>query len=277
MTELVKDPKQILRDLFAPQLDFKSDNKMEEFIRTFCELYRIELFKDGLDLIVTKIQEKDLRFEVNIIKGWTTMDGCYLTEQRKVFNKILGTFSKEIKKKILLHRLSHNVLAHEMAHALEFESGLNLGEEFRKAIGFDMKDREPPIITLQAKSQSLMIEALKAYPPEQFLSELFARYFELLSLSRDVCAVGNFATEDVMGFYANTTKFLADIFNPQIKSKIDPKIAAATVEIVRQVKFAKEEPKFQEKFDSFQKKSTTWSKTVKSIAFWQESWQNYQK
>ena len=265
---------QILREIFAPQLEFKTDDKSEKFLETFCELYRIELFKDGLDLILTKLQEKDLRFEVNIINGWNTRLGCYLTEQSKVFNKILGTFSKVVKKKIILHDLSHYVLAHEMAHALEFESGLNLGEEFRKAIGLDMKDRQPSIITLKAQSQSLMVDALKAYPPEQFLSELFARYFELLSVSRNVCATGNFATEDVMASYAHTTNLIENAFNPQIKPQIDSEIAKMTNEIVKRVKTTESAKTFQ---GDFQKRTAPWSKGVKSNSSWQESWQKYQK
>ena len=124
-----------------------------------------------------------------------------------------------------------------------------------------------------------MIEALKSYPPQQFLSELFARYFELLSISRNVCASGDFATSDVMGFFENTTNFIEKIFNPQIKAKIDPEIATMTSEIVRQVKLSQPQEKFQEKVESFHKKSAinTWSKNVKSNAAWQEGWQKHQE
>ena len=73
-----------------------------------------------------------------------------------------------------------------MAHALEFESGLNFGDDFRKAIGLDMKDRQAQSLTLRSEIQRLMVDALKSYPAYQFLSELFARYFELLSLSRNI-------------------------------------------------------------------------------------------
>ena len=266
-----------LKQIFANQLQFEGVRDDDKFIKLFYDLYRIELFKDGLDLIITKLKEKDLHFEVKIIKGWDTNVGCYLTEQTKVFNKILGTFSSSIKKKIILRNLAYNVLAHEMAHALEFESGINLGEEFRKAIALDMKDRQPSSFTLKAEIKRLMVDALKSYPPNQFLSELFARYFELLSISRNVCAKGDFSTADVMNFFENTTNFVTKIFNQQIRAKIDKEISSQTLEIANQVKLLQGEEKFQEKVESFQKKSgNSWSKAVKSNSQWQDGWKKYQ-
>jgi len=264
--------------VIIPQLEFEGHDTSEKFQKMFCDLYRIELFKDGLDLILTKLQEKQLRFEVKVIKGWDTNVGCFLTEQKSFYDKTLGKFLRKSAPKIILRQLSYNVLAHEMAHALEFESGIDLGEEFRKAIGFDMKDRDPQILTLKGEIKRLMVDALKTYPPHQFLSELFARYFELLSISRNVCANGSFATSDVMGFFANTTNFIEKIFNPQIKGKIDPKIASLTSEIVKQVKLAGPQQKFQENVESVQKKSAgSWSKSVKSNANWQAGWKKYEE
>ncbi len=268
----------LLKNIFAPHLDFEGVAEPEKFLKTFCNLYRIELFKDGLDLILTKVQEKDLKFEVKITKGWDTNVGCYLTEQSKVFNKVFGTFSKVVKKKIILRQLTCNLIAHEMAHALEFESEINLGEEFRQAIGFDMKNREPQNVALKGEIKRLMVDALKTYPQHQFISELFARYFELLSISRNVRASGDFTTTEVMSFFENTTNFIERIFNPQIKSKIDPKIAAHTLEIASQVKLEQPEQKFQERVESFQKKTQgSWSKGVKSNAMWQAGWQKSQE
>ena len=60
--------------------------------------------------------------------------------------------------KIVLRQLSHNLIAHEMAHALEYESGLNLGEEFRTCIGLDMKGREANMLPLRGEIKRLMVE-----------------------------------------------------------------------------------------------------------------------
>lgn len=274
---------EFLKKIFIPQLEFEGVNDVEKFTKFFCDLYRIELFKDGLDLILTKLQEKHLKFEVKIVKGWDTNVGCFLTEQKSFYDKTLGKFMRKTVPKIILRKLSYNVLAHEMAHALEFESGIDLGEEFRKAIGLDMKDRQPQIITLQVEIKRLMVDALKSYKPEQFLSELFARYFELLSISRNVCATGDFATKDVTEFFANTASFVENIFNVQIKSKINPEIAEITSKIIKENQLEAPQQKFQEKVSTFHQKSEpnskkiNWSKNTKSNAMWQEGWKKYQE
>lgn len=271
-----------LLKIFRPQVDFEGKDALEKFTKIFCDLYRIELFKDGLDLIATKLHEKDLSFEIKIVTGWDTNQGCYLTEQRKTFNKFLGTFSNVVKKKIIIRNFNHNVMAHEMAHALEFESGLNLGEEFRKCIGLDMKGRQPKSLVLQGEIQRLMVDALKSYPQHQFISELFARYYELLSTSRNVNQTGGYTTSEVMEFFANTTNFIEKKFNPKIKAQINSKISAHSVEIVKKVTLEKSEKKFQEKVDSFHQRtsssgSSAWSKNVRSNANWQAGWNKHQE
>ena len=64
----------------------------------FSQLYRIDLYKDGLDLILTKLSQKQLNFEVKIIKDWDTNIGCFLTEQQSVFDKTIGKFWAKILK-----------------------------------------------------------------------------------------------------------------------------------------------------------------------------------
>lgn len=269
---------QDLRKICITQLQCQNNAELEKFISFFSNLYRIELFKDGLDLILTKLQQKKLKFEIAQMQGWDTNLGCFLTEQKSFYDKTLGRFLRKSEPKIILRGLSYNVLAHEMAHALEFESGIDLGQTFRTAIGHDMKGRDPQILTLKGEVKRLMVDALKSYPQNQFISELFARYFELLSISRNVCANGSFSTQDVMNFYANVTNFIEKIFNPKIKAQIDPKIANLTTNIVAKVKLEKPQPKFQEKVESVQRKSQgSWSKATKSNAMWQAGWNKYNK
>lgn len=263
----------LIRSIIIPQLSFEGVQDNEKFVKLFCDLYRIELFKDGLDLILTKLQQKHLSFEVKIIKGWDTNLGCFLTERRNIFDKTLGKFFAKNSLKIILRSNNYNVLAHEMAHALEFESGLDLGAEFRKCIGLDMKNRQAEILTLRGEIQRLMVDALKSYPENQFISELFARYFELLSISRNVIATGNFATSDVMDFFANTTNFIRKIFNPQIKTKISHEIAKITTEIAAKVKLEKPQQKFQERIESRTKTfGGSWTKSTKSNAAYLNAW-----
>ncbi len=267
-----------LKKIILPQIEFEDDVADERIVNLFLNLYRIELFKDGLDLILTKLQEKKLRFKVSKIKGWDTNIGCFLTEDQKFFDRTIGKIFHKKNLKIVLRSVNYNVLAHEMAHALEYESAINLGEEFRYAIGLDMKDRQAEMITLQSQIKRLMIDALKAYKPHQFLSELFARYFELLSISRNVIATGDFTTQEVMNFFVNTTNFIEKIFNQQIRNQIDPAIAEASYEVAKQVSLTPPSQNFQEKIGARnQNFSKTFSKSVKSNALWYNSWKKIEQ
>ncbi len=268
----------LLVNLITSQLDFEGARQDEKFVQLFSNLYRIELFKEGLDLILTKLQQKNLFFEVRYIKGWDTNIGCFLTENNGFLDRNLNKFFPKKNLKIILRSLNYNVLAHEMAHALEYESGVKLGEEFRQAIGLDMKDRQANQLALRSQIQRLMVDALKAYKPHQFLSELFARYFELLSISRNVISNGDFTTLEVMDFFVNTTKFIKEIFNPEIQKITDQKISQNTFEIVKNVKLISPDLDFSSRVESrIQKNSGSFAKGIKSNASWQASWKKTQE
>ncbi len=271
----------MIEEILNKVLKFEGVNESKKFAGQFLSLYAIELYKDGLDLILTKAKQGVLSFEVKIVKGWDTNQGCYLKDQRKVYNKFLKTFTNSLDHKIIIRNFAVNVLAHEMAHCLEVESGLVLNEDFRKAIGFDMKNRQPESVVLAGEIQRLMVDALKSYPDYQFISELFARYFELLSTSRDVAQNGAYTTAQVMEFFVNTSKWIREVFNPKIRSKIDREIAAYTTNLIANSQF-KTEKKFADNAKSFYKKvdsggQKSWSRNVNSNANWQESWQKHQE
>jgi hypothetical protein len=267
---------QFLAKIIIPQLHFEGVDQSEKLLKLFEDLYRIELFKDGLDLLFTKIKSKDMKLEVKIIRGWDTNAGCFSTEQKSFYDKTLGKFFHKTELKLTLRQLNHSLIAHEMAHALEYESGLKLGEDFRKCIGYDMKDREPRNVALKSAIKSTMVDGLKSYKEEAFIGELFSRFFELLAVSRDVAAFGEFTTAEVMEFFENTTNFLRKIFNPKIRAKIDQEIAEETLEIAKRLKLEAPQHKFQEKVESFHKRATnSWSKNVKSNASWQMGFEKY--
>ena len=142
-----------------------------------------------------------------------------------------------------------------MAHAVDFESGLDLNDDFRQAIYLDLSNTQPTIITLKSHAHRLMIEAVKSYPKNHIINELFARYFEL-SISRDVCSNGDFSTNDVMNYFANTTKYIIQILNPLSKKQIDQIIANQTISVASEVKINNHGQNYREKIDSFHQKQS---------------------
>lgn len=271
----------MIKNIIKNQTSFEGVSNVDKFYNIFTSLYNLPSFKNGLDLILTKMDQKDLNFEIKIIKNWDTNVGCYLTEQNKIYNKFLNKFSNKFRHKIIIKNLLVNVVAHEMAHALEVESNITLNQEFRQAISFDMKNRKPNNLALFGSIKRLMIEEVKPYPNHQIISELFARYFELLSISRDVEKSGDFQTLEVINFFENTSKWITEIFNPKIKNKINPQIASYTTKMINLGSYKKEKT-FTDKVNSFHKKTDetgkkSWGANVKSNASWHKSWQNHNK
>ncbi len=273
------DIRQDFANIILTQSKFENKQDKEKLVDIFIKLYRIEIFKDGLDLILSKLKERKLQFEIKIIKDWDTNQGCFLTQKRSFFDKALDKVLHNRELKIVIRNLNYNVLAHEMAHCFEFESGIVLNEEFRQAIALDMNNRQSGFLPLQAQIKRLMVDALKAYRPEQFLSELFARYFELLSISRNVCQNGDFQTKQVMDFFINTTNFINKIFNPLIKNQIHKDIAEKSYLLIKKIGLDVNEKKFQENFNSYSKKteSKKWTGSIVSNARWLNNWKNSNK
>jgi len=276
--KVIKDS--FIVDIFKKHVHFEGVATPEKFYAQFTSLYNIPIFKTGLDLILTRMKEDRLKFDVKLVNGWDTFAGCYLTEQQKVFNKVLNVFSDGFRHRITIKSLTAAVVAHEMAHALDVEGGFDLNEDFRKSVGFDMKGRKASNYALRGSIQRIMVEGVKTYPDYQIISELFARYFELLSICKDVQASGDFLTSDVMDFFANTTKWIDQVFNPKIKDKPDQEIVQHTAQLIRKNAF-KQEKIFAHKVKSFYKKTDekgrkTFAANVKHNAAWHKSWQQHQ-
>lgn len=268
----------LINDIFSNGLNTQIIDDNRKFLKFFPNLYRIELFKEGLDLILTKVKQGHLQFDIKVIKDWDTNVGCFLTQKRTFLDKAINTFYQR-DLKIIIRKLSYNVLAHEMAHAIEYESGINLGNEFKQAIMEDMKSHDFPVITLSGEIRRLMVDALIDYPPNQHTSELFARYYELLSISRDVLSNGDFSANEVMRYFKNTTNFIKNSFNPLIKDLADQSIAQETINIASEVKIIENKTSFTDKVNSFHSKSfeKSFSKNINSNSSWIKGWQKHQQ
>ena len=80
-----------------------------------------------------------------------------------------------------------------------------------------------------------------------------------------------------MDFFVNTTKFIKEIFNPQIQKITNQAIAQQTLEIVKNVKLTTPTLEFSKQFESRAQKNTSFAKSIKSNASWQASWQKTQE
>jgi hypothetical protein len=269
--------KDFIANIFAKQTEHKSSQDLTNLVNLFYNLYNISFFKDGLDLILTKLSVAKLNFAIIEKKDWDTNVGCFLTSKNTFFHKALNLFTHHTTEKIIIRKLSANVLAHEMAHALEFASKKPLTATFQNTIRQDLAGADTAIITLKTEINRLINSDLKLYKPEQYPSELFARYFELLSLSRNVCFNGNFTTEQVIQLFPQTTNFLVNYFNPLIANQINSEIAYETSKIKTQTNQSNRnsEPNFTSTINSQKQeiRNKGWARTISSNHIWQESWE----
>ena len=272
--------KDFLRQLLIKKVNCQSSHDLQKLVNLFYSLYYIPYFKDGLDLILTKITNNKLTLAIVEMQDWDTNVGCFLVTKTSFFDKAINLVKYHNLQQIIIRKLKINVLAHEMAHALEFASKKPLGLDFEQIIRYDLKQVNTAIITLKTAVKTLIDGDLKLYHPRQYPSELFARYFELLSLSRDVCSNGEFTTKQVAELFPRTSNFLLNNFNRLIVNQIDPEIAFKTSKIADlNINIATEKINFSENIASKQEKirQQGWAKTINSNHKWQQAWENQQK
>ena len=83
-----------------------------------------------------------------------------------------------------------------------------------------------------------------------------------------------------MNYFANTTKFIAEILNPQIKKQINQNISIKTLEIAKNIKISNPQTNFSQKTESFHKRvdnngKKSWSQNTKSNNMYQQGWNKY--
>jgi hypothetical protein len=206
------------------------------FARFFRELYRIPLFKYGLDLTLTKADVGLMEFEVVQLQFRGTLAGCCLTTEQRIYNKFIKAFFKRHKHKIILRDLTVDTLMHEIAHALEKESGLDISKDFAAAFKADMANYDNAHMNLRRGIDQIIMKELTLYPKEKINSELLARYFQLIATAKEVAGYKgdfHFKTADVFQLFPSTTKWIEEIFNESLKKQIDKKIAQASSELIK--------------------------------------------
>lgn len=260
------------------QIIFEGREKYQEFLRILINLYKIPIYKDGLDLIIGKTFAKKVKFEIKIIKDWDTNIGCYLTEQKKIYNKFLNRFTHILDHKIIIRKLSANVMAHEIGHFLEIESGISLDSGFKDAVITDLTNDSTANIALKAEIKRLFINDVKSYPNHQITSEFFARFFEIYSIAKGLSLRNAFTMAEIDNYFINANNWVKNSFLPKIKPLISNDIAILSNDLM-QKNIHQDTPKFSDNIDRFHKRvndqgGSSWSKNVKSNADWSNKFNN---
>ncbi len=254
----------IIDNILLNNANFKQKNKIPDFIALFKELYKISLFKPSLDAVVSLAEANFIKFQFD---DNIDLHGCCITQKKTVFNSFFSKFTSHHHHIIQIKTLTADVLMHEMAHALEYQSKINIiKSDFPLAFKEDIKNLENKALFVKQSVQQILYKEIALYPKEQQASEFLARYFELLAMSKYIgIAQGkeyHFNFEQISQALPNVTKWIRNIFNESIKTKVRDHIANAS----KNIKYDSDLNSFVRKIKrEIPKKAGGWSKQTGSI------------
>lgn len=198
----------------------------DDFIKIFQHLYSQSIFKNILDLVVTKCVLGQLKFVVQDAKFFDIDAGNCVT---MIDDKGIVDSNKKRRKYIItIKKLASDVIMHEIGHMLEHELAhlLNLGQ-FASTIMYEINSAP---VHMQSLVKSLFIEQLNGYPESQHIGELFARFFQFFAGANELAyqsSIGaKYNLRDAISIFPRTLELLDMQLSDSWKNSIDDRIAA---------------------------------------------------
>jgi len=202
-----------------------------ELIKQLKSLYRFELFKPLLDLTATLAKSNRLQLIAENKRFYTLDEGNCLTIDGGIFDKVGNIFKRKRSFKVTIKKVAADVIIHELAHMMEKECDLPLNDSFMKCAYNDISKKHSRNVSLNAAIDQVMVKEVNGYPKEQQPSELFARFFQLLAMTKQVSGYGasyGFMVDDFYKAFPNVNNWMSEVLLPMISVKIDPIIASAS-------------------------------------------------
>lgn len=226
----------MILEIVSKTTEVKFEGDREKFLRKFEQLYQLEILRPSLNLIVSKCKRGEANFVIEPLKSWDRCAGHCQT--KGFFSKIGGVFSKNLTHEIVIKTIESDIIMHEIAHAIEKNSGININSEFKKALESDINLRNASHLQVAPAVESVMKTELKNYKLQNHMEELFARYFELLAMSYEVGGFSRyqFKYNDIIGYLKNTTDWIINYFNPIISKMVDGMVENESKKLVENLK-----------------------------------------
>jgi len=143
---------------------------------------------------------------------------------------------------------------------------------FAEIVQSDISISASTNVSLQAAVRQIMIKEVGNYKEHHVNSELLARYFQLMAMTKEVSGYGGeygYNLQDMYRFFLNTSQWIANYMYPRILSKIYQDIALASRDYLKTV------DEIQHKWSEERVSSlhgqragqgrNMWAKTIKSI------------
>lgn len=203
------------------------------FLQILQHLYKHSIFKNILDIVVTKCSLGQLKFRVHDAKFFDLDAGNCLTMVDDGGAASTGSVRK--KYIITIKKVACDVIVHEIAHMLEKELShfLNLSI-FASTLMYEVNDINQ--IHMKNIVKTLFVDQVSSYPQSQHMSELFARFFQFFAGANEVAfqsSLGErYRLQDAINIFPKTLQLLDSQLASGWLDLIDPEIARRSSQYV---------------------------------------------
>lgn len=216
----------LLYQTLNSNVDFIKESDLANFNDKFFKLYQIDIFRPILDVILTKLKNNEAKIKVSPMKSWDRVAGHCTTATTTQKNEESLFFKKNYT--IVIKSIRPDIIIHEIAHAIEHIANIDLNKDFRKILASDTNGKKSTNEQLNASVKSILKDELKNYELSHFMSELFARVFEIISISYEVNGWSKYQYKykEVASFFENTIKWMKNTLHPILLKQTDKNILA---------------------------------------------------
>jgi hypothetical protein len=272
LTVVIPEPLDILRKHTASE----DPGQYKSFFETITHVYQFKLLKDILDFTVAKAHTGFLNFRIQEKKFFEMDEGnCRSMQAPNVMSAFFNKFRSSKNYIITIKKIASDVIMHEIGHMVEQElEEIFEPEVFAKTIGQNIASVQEKSrnLSLIEAVKSIMVKEVAAYPKDQRISELFARYFQMLASSRDVVRYGtsySYSLIDMAGVFSETIEYMTNLLCSFYKTTEYFQIKAASQKYIKELNEI-EHAWSVEKIHSFHKEKKesgkpVWHRNIQSI------------
>ena len=266
MSQLILDKKDPI-ELFYNASNTKDIRLKDRFILMIKHLYQFAIFQPILDLAATKILEGHLAFEIHDQRFFDLDEGNCKTIYGNTINQLWNKVRAHNNYLITIKKLSYDVIIHEVSHMIEKELDFNLSEFV--AVLKNNLAMPNNSIAIKKTIEQIMILEVNNYKENQRSSELFARYFQILCMSKEVSGLSiqtGYSLDQIIQHFESITQWVNTKLNTPFRSIIHPFISNYSCEFIQNLKDVNHKWS-EQKVNPIHRASgeKKWSKAVSSI------------
>jgi hypothetical protein len=209
---------------------------IDRFLDMIKHLYQFSIFHPILDLAATKVLDGLLSFDLHDQRFFDLDEGNCKTIYGNSVDRLWNKIRNNNKYCITIKKLSYPVIIHETAHMVEKELAIDMSA-FIEIIKKDLSSLPTSVAMNKMVTQVMLIE-VNAYPPDQQASELFARYFQMLCMSKDIAGLsiqGAYNLDRIIDYFSNTSQWWRYNLISTFKELINPLISNASQKLIKKI------------------------------------------